>query len=255
MPTFISLPAEIHEAIFTSCPTVATAARLSRTCHTLQDVWHNRQEAIALEILPAQIPGYYHGERLARMECGPDAKLCVLVSRLLQNARLADEVLLSWESYMAGKTSHEREFLRRRAYPQTCVWSSYYIIRQLVNRPEPLPGQADFTDPASWGRAFNETGRRQREEYEAICKGPPGRVLEEVEMDTRLSLYMFEDMDVELQRRHGVLKEEEDEDRPLFSNKGGLEAREFWFLATYTTRGMDITMFETADLPGTVPPL
>ncbi|CZT25180.1 uncharacterized protein RCC_10909 [Ramularia collo-cygni] len=128
MAPITAIPNELLILVFTHCPDIFTAAKLSQASKALRNVWLENVEVITREILEPEIPAYDDAMELARYESGKEASFVQRIPRLLRNAEMARSVAKLWAADVQD-SPYEAEEDSESATPTP---TSYYTIRRLA---------------------------------------------------------------------------------------------------------------------------
>lgn len=129
MAALTALPNELLLLVFTSCPSISAAVRLSEVNKSLRSVWLENIDHIAREVLKPEIPDFDDALALAKYECGEGATISQYLPQLLRNAEWAQNIATGWAVYVQRGAPHVQE----KSKSLTSIYKSYYMLRQLVN--------------------------------------------------------------------------------------------------------------------------
>lgn len=139
MATLKALPNELLVLVFTKCPDIRTAMRLSEVDKSLRTIWLENIEHIAKEVLEPSIPAYNDALELAKYESDKEAPFAqAVIPRLLQNAELARSACSEWEAHIPTVRADVQRYIAKSRY----IPGSYYLIRRLVYAYSDLELQA-----------------------------------------------------------------------------------------------------------------
>lgn len=183
MATLKALPNELLILVFTKCPDIRTAVRLSEVDRSLRTIWLENIAHIAKEVLEPVIPAYNNALELAKYESDKEASFAqAVIPRLLQNAELARSTCAEWEAHIPTVRADIQRYIAKSRY----IPGSYYLIRRLVHAYSDLELQAKLYPIAYSSSTTEAQSHRQLATFMTSLMNHGEKVRQGMEKDRHL---------------------------------------------------------------------